>query len=266
MTAEHEAPFSEKEVEAILAECGPEALLVGGQALAFWTLYYDVDRPTELAARITSDVDFVGTGVIAKKLGKQLGWKVFLPTLDDATSQTGKVSRTLPGGGVKQIDFLSGVVGLDTTAIEKRAAESTWPGTRVKVRVMHPLDVLMSRIKNLEVLPDKRNPVGIAQAQLAVRVAGAFLEDVAQARDERALLNGIERVIDIAKDPGALKVHARYGIDPLLAIPVSTVRNEKFQAERWPRVLAEVDRRRRALARQYEEAHVRTAATKTRKK
>lgn len=253
MTSEYEAPFSEKEVEEILEACGgSETLLVGGQALAFWALHYEVEPPEELQARITSDVDFIGPGTVAADLGRKLGWKVYLPTLDDATSQTGKVSKTLHDGGVKQIDFLSGVVGLDTAALQKRAAESTWPGTRVKVRVMHPLDVLMSRVKNVEVLPDKRNAAGIAQASLAVRVARAFLEELVESGDERRLLNAIERVVDIAKDPGALKMFVRYGIDPLQAIPVAQVKDRKFQDERWPRLLADIDRRRRALGRQYE--------------
>ncbi len=254
MTAEREAAFSDKEVEDILAACGAEALLVGGQALAFWASHYDVERPEELVAQITSDVDFVGPGAVAADLGKQLGWKVFLPTLDEATSQTGKVSKTLPDGGVKQIDFLSGVVGLDTTAIEKRAAESTWPGSKVKVRVMHPLDVLMSRIKNLEVLADKRNAAGVAQAHLAVRVAAAFIAQLAKEGNQGRLLDAIERVVDIARDQGALKIYSRYGVDPLRAIPVADVKSPKFQKERWPCVLADVDRRRRALARQYEAA------------
>lgn len=265
MNVEHESAFSEKEVKEILEACGADALLVGGQALAFWALHYDVERPEELVAQITSDVDFVGSGALAADLGKRLGWKVFLPTLDDATSQTGKVSKTLANGGVKQIDFLSGVVGLDTAAVEKRAAESTWPGSRVKVRVMHPLDVLMSRIKNLEVLPDKRNATGAAQARLAVRVAGAFLTRLVKERNERRLLDAVERVVDIAKDPAALKIHARYGIDPLLAIPLAEMESAKFQKERWPRVLADVDRRRRALMQQYEKAQQRSKpAAKTR--
>jgi hypothetical protein len=116
---------------------------------------------------------------------------------------------------------------------------------------MHPLDVLMSRIKNLEVLPEKRTPHGEAQARLAVDVAAGFFRELAASAPARELLNAIERVIDIALDPGALKIHARYGIDPLSAIPVSSVRSREFLDKRWPRVLADVDRRRRDLARQY---------------
>lgn len=253
MTAKrlHEEPFTPAEVERVLRECGTDALLVGGQALAFWAAHYAVARPLELAAQITADVDFVGRGSIASRLGKALGWNVFLPTLDDATSQTGKVTKQVPGGGVKQIDFLSGVVGLDTTAIEKRAAETTLGGSDSKIRVMHPLDVLASRIKNVEVLPEKRDRIGLAQAKLAVNVAGAFLRELAAKGDGRSLLNAVERVIDLALDPGALKVHARFGIDPLAAITPDDITTPEFHEERWPRVLSEVDRHRRALARDY---------------
>jgi hypothetical protein len=37
------------------------------------------------------------------------------------------------------------------------------------LRVIHPLDVLDSRIQNLHLLLEKRNDAGIAQAQLAVQ-------------------------------------------------------------------------------------------------
>jgi hypothetical protein len=253
MTTEHEAPFTPDEVKRVLEACQGEALLVGGQALAFWALHYEVDRPEDLALRITSDVDFVGIGSTAARVARELGWKLHLPTLDDATPQMGKVTRTLPDGGVKQIVFLSGVGGLDTPGIRKRAATGTWPGSRVEVRVMHPLDVLMSRIKNLETLPEKRNAIGVSQASLAISIANAYLRELIAMGEERQVLKAVERVIDIALDPGATRIYLRYGIDPLRAIPIDEVKIARFQ-ERWPRVLADIDRRRRALERQYEAA------------
>ena len=77
----------------------------------------------------------------AEKLRKSLNWNIWLPTMDDATEQTAKVTTPIPGGGVKQVDFLRAIVGLDTDWIQARAVEATLPSGRV-VRILHPLDVL----------------------------------------------------------------------------------------------------------------------------
>src|SRR5687768_17160014 len=111
------------------------------------------------------DADFIGTGNVAQELQRSLGspWKLRKGTLDDSGGQIAKVCATVPEEGVKQIDFLSGIVGLDTDALRKRASHLTLEdGTTLQV--LHPLDVLESRLRNLDVLPSKRNAIGVAQA------------------------------------------------------------------------------------------------------
>jgi hypothetical protein len=46
----------------------------------------------------------------------------YLPSPGDATPQTSKVAMTLPNGGVKRIDSLRSIIGLDTAKIQARAA------------------------------------------------------------------------------------------------------------------------------------------------
>jgi hypothetical protein len=85
----HEIALTPDEVGEILAHCGPHALLVGGQALALWAALYEVTPPKVLAAAISSDADFIGNAVLARRLGDALkGWDLWQPTLDDATPQT----------------------------------------------------------------------------------------------------------------------------------------------------------------------------------
>jgi hypothetical protein len=169
----HEVALTTDEVREILAQCGPHALLVGGQALALWASVYAVTPPKVLAASISSDADFIGNATLARRLGAALkGWDFWKPTLDDATPQTAKLSRTVKGG-VKQIDFLGAIAGLDTAAVQRRAVVITLT-SGVELRVLHPLDVLESRLQNLLLIPEKRHAAGIAQAHLAVRVANAL--------------------------------------------------------------------------------------------
>jgi hypothetical protein len=171
-----EVALTPAEITQILIVCGTRALLIGGQSLAFWALRHQVRPVGVLSESITMDVDFVAPATVAVLLKERLGgqWKLHAATLDDMGGQTAKVYAVVPGNGLKQIDFLSGIVGLDTQAASDRAVEVEYdPG--VWVRVLHPLDVLESRLQNLRQLPSKRNEVGVAQARLAVEVVRAFL-------------------------------------------------------------------------------------------
>lgn len=242
-----EAPLSDEDVRRILAICSPHALLVGGQALAFWADHLSVEPPATLADGVTADADFIGDAALAKKLGKQLGWRTWIPSIDDATPQTGKVTQRLRSGGVKQVDFWSGVAGLSTKDLMRRAIDMDVPDIG-HLRVLHPIDVLDSRIQNLHLLPQKRNRAGIAQAHLAIGVARAFIRREIAERGERKALKLLERVAEIAQDMAGVRVHALYAVDPLSAIPLDDFRvTSALHKQRWPRIVAAAEQQRSAL-------------------
>ena len=242
-----EAPLTPEDVQKILSICSPRGLLVGGQALAFWADHLEVKRPANLVSGVTADADFIGDAVLARNLGKRLGWKTWIPALDAATPQTGKVSHRLKNGGVKQVDFLSGVAGLTTKDLARRAVEMEVPDIG-HLRVIHPIDVLDSRIQNLHLLPEKRTKAGISQARLSVDVARAFIRQEVATRNERAGLKLLERVAEIASDIAAVRVFLLYGIDPLEAIPLEDFRTTSaLHKVRWPQIVAEVGEKRESL-------------------
>ncbi len=242
-----EVPLTPEEVQKILSICSPRGLLVGGQALAFWADHLQVERPGNLVSGVTSDADFIGDSGLAKDLARRLGWQIWIPALDDSTPQTGKVTHRAKSGGVKQVDFLSGVVGLTTKELVRRAIEMQVPGIG-HLRVIHPLDVLDSRIQKLHLLPAKRTDAGIAQARLAVEVARAFIRQQVATRDERAGLKLLERMAEIACDIAAVRVFLLYGIDPLKAVPLEDFRTTSaLHKVRWPQIVAEVGEKRESL-------------------
>lgn len=244
---EIEAPLTAADVREILAICGSRGLLVGGQALAFWADHLQVKRPDTLLSGVTADADFIGDAALAKDLGKRLGWKTWIAALDDATSHTGKVSHRVRSGGVKQVDFLSGVAGLTTKDLVRRAVELRVPEIGC-LRVMHPVDVLDSRIQNLHLLPGKRTAASIAQARLAVDVVRAFIRQQVVDGNERSGLKLLERVAEIANDIAAVRVFLLHGVDPLAAIPLEDFRTTStLHKVRWPQILAEVGKRRESL-------------------
>ncbi|MBM5810473.1 MAG: hypothetical protein FJ191_00690 [Gammaproteobacteria bacterium] len=243
------APLTPEEVRRILSLCSPRGLLVGGQALAFWADHLEVPRPASLATVVTADADFIGDAALARTLGRELRWQTWIPALDDPTPQTGKVTHRLRSGAVKQVHFLSGVIGLTTKDIERRAVEVEVTDIG-RVRVMHPVDVLDSRIQNLHLLAEKRTAAGIAQAKLAIEVVRAFIRAEAARRGERVALKLLERVAAIAADIAAVRVYVLYGIDPLSAVPIEDFRTTSaLHRRRWPQVLAEIGKKRETLRR-----------------
>ena len=244
---ETEAPLTPEDVQKILSICSPRGLLVGGQALAFWADHLQVERPTDLVSGVTADADFIGDSLLAKDLGKRLGWQTWIPALDDSTPQTGKVTHRTKTGGVKQVDFLSGVVGLTTKDLARRAIEMEIPDIG-RLRVIHPIDVLDSRIQNLHLLPEKRTDAGVAQARLAVDVAREFIRQEVATRGERVGLKLLERIADIAADMAAIRVFLLYGIDPLQAVPLEDFRTTSaLHKVRWPQIVSEVSQKRESL-------------------
>lgn len=242
-----EASLDAEDVRKILSICSPAGLLVGGQALAFWADHLQVERPENLASGVTADADFIGDAALAATLGKRLGWQTWIPSLDDSTPQTGKVTHRTKSGKVKQVDFLSGVVGLTTKDLARRAIEMAIPDIG-RLRVIHPVDVLDSRIQNLHLLPEKRNDAGIAQARLALGVARAFVAREVATRGERVGLKLLERIAEMATDIAAVRVFLLYGIDPLEAVPLEQFRTTTaLHKVRWPQILAEVTRKRESM-------------------
>jgi hypothetical protein len=244
---ETEAPLTPEDVQQILRICSPRGLLVGGQALAFWADHLKVERPVNLVSGVTADADFIGDSALAKDLARRLGWQLWLPALDDSTPQTGKVTHRTRSGEVKQVDFLSGVVGLTTKDLARRAIEMEMPQMG-HLRVIHPVDVLDSRIQNLHLLLEKRTAAGIAQAELAVDVVRAFMRQELATRTERVGLKLLERIAEIAADIAAVRVFLLFGIDPLKAVPLEDFRTTTaLHRVRWPQIVEEVGQKRESL-------------------
>ncbi len=257
----YEAALTRAEVAAILEVCGTRALLVGGQALAIWASIFDVVPTGPLSSRITSDADFIAPATVAAYLQERLGttWSLRVATLDDIGGQNAKVFTRTPIG-IKQVEFLTGIVGLDTERVQARAVELQL-ASGARLRVLHPLDILESRLRNLQILPGKRDEAGVAQAALAVAVARRFIEsELDRGATPRRVHQAINRVVRIALDAALVEVALNYDLEVLSAVPAQRIAAPRFQAERWPRVLQRMALRR---AKHAARAAPRTAKART---
>jgi hypothetical protein len=246
-------PLSSDEVRQILENSSEDTVLVGGQALALWSQIYHVVPPHELSAGISADIDFIGSVRAAKAVGQALNrsggrWKLHEVEPGDATPQTATLSLAVKDEGYKEIDFLGAIVGVNTNQVRTRAVEMRLHGLARCVKIIHPLDLLASRLHNLADIPGKRDAQGVAQGRLAISVVRAFISQAHSTLQERDVFPFVEQVRRIALNKKLGRVYYEYGLDVLSAVPVELFKNEDFLSKRWPRIQALVAEQRDSQA------------------
>jgi hypothetical protein len=144
VTDAQEVPFDEAALRRLL-EHATDAVLVGGQSLAFWVAHYGIAVPPALAF-ISSDADLLGSHDTAGRLAAALNGRDVSPGKIALTALAGQV--LIPAGPQRymNVDVLHKVIGFDdSNAVRSRSLDVALGD--VTFRVMHPLDVLKSRSK-----------------------------------------------------------------------------------------------------------------------
>jgi len=244
LTNPKEVAISSDLLQKIIENTGDDAVLVGGQALSFWAQYYYIGlQLAEFGGSVSKDADFLGTrkNLDAIKEGFGDSAQKELAPRRGLTALVGSVQIRLSDAEFVNVDVIHKVHGLDTNHVIKTAA-------KVKVGdafilIMHPLDVLESRVANLAQLKDKQQPDsnGKAQAHLAIRVARRYVEELAaDPENEGQALRAIEKIVSIAKSGAGRRVSRDYAVQFLPAIPEHSIRTEEFHHRRWPHLCAEL--------------------------
>ena len=250
MSAEREAQVTPALLERILALAGTEMILVGGQALAFWSVFYQTPSST---LAITMDVDLLGRRADVERLARGLGAKAVFPQAKDRTALVGQIKKELPDGGTVNIDVLHRVHGdITVRAISARAVSAaTGAGGFL---VMHPLDVLQGRLENVYGLTAKQDEHGLAQLELAIAMTRDFLRSIGSqegARLDRAerpvTLRHLARIEALALSDAGRKVAQRHHLHIADAIEPDPVGHlETFTTKKLPQLLKLMSPARRA--------------------
>lgn len=140
-----------------------KVVLVGGQALVAWVIFYGIQLPSFDEPYLTQDADFIGSGTQARQIAKKLHGKTTIPAPDDHTPNTAIVEFSGEEGKVLLIDFLDRLIGIET-ADAKKLAVPVVIGNGLPIAVLHPLLVLKNRCENLLHLQAKRDANGITHA------------------------------------------------------------------------------------------------------
>lgn len=239
-----EAAFDRAQLERLL-ELAQDAVLVGGQAVAFWASFFNVPVPPALGSYVTKDSDFLGNRADVTRIASGTQGAALYPHQRGITALVGQVRIDLSQVEYLNIDVLHRIVGFDDSdSIRKRAQEVALG--RARFKAMHPLDCLKSRLENLHKVAEKKSGAGAAQAELAARIVGRYIETMLEAGKERLALKAIESVAKMAFGPAGRFAFGSFGIDVLEAVPVKRISNRKFLDVRWPQIDAQAAARRRA--------------------
>lgn len=208
------APRPPADFARLLATEQP-VLLVGGQAVNLWALYYRA-QTAELAPFVSRDVDVLGDRETLTALGQVAGAKPQFFPVKPPTNEVGVVIARDSHGLPLLIQVLRYVHGVSNE--ELREPVYTVALGDGQVQVPSPIALLQAKIANVADLPqsgrqDARHVLILAQ------LLPAYLRDlqrvaVAGAMPERRLIDYLERLLGVVTTVKARKVLENLKIDP----------------------------------------------------
>ena len=230
-------------VKRLLGAADDTEVLVGGQALSVWIVRYGLPLPTDLPV-ITRDTDFLtqsaGATASVENFARAINGKASFPRRLDLTALVGQVELAVSDESYINVDVIFKLVGLDPAKVLARAVRVELPGA-ITFLVMHPFDLLKSRLANLHELREKQNDKGAAQLRLAIAVARAYLQEQAARYPPtetgagrspiQTLVSEIEK---LAIDDAGRKVAKRWGVHVADAIDPSLIPSGAFWTRKWP--------------------------------
>ena len=207
-------PRPPEDFAGLLATKEP-VLLVGGQAVNLWALYYQ-SHTAELAPFVSRDVDVLGDRVTLTALGQVAGAKPQFFPVKPPTNEVGVVIAKDPHGLPLLIDVLRYVHGVSNEQL--REPVYTVALGEVQVQVPSPIVLLQAKIANVADIAqtgrqDARHVLILAQ------LLPAYLEDlqrvaIAGGITERQLIDYLERLVGVVTTAKARKVLLGLGLHP----------------------------------------------------
>lgn len=235
-----EAPISTNLLKQVLASLSSESVLVGGQALAFWVNHYNVALPSIFSGAISDDADILGTKEDVSAIAKGAQGVAKFEPQGSLSALIGHVTIPISGESFVNVDVLHRLVGIKATTVREHASIGHLED--ISFRVMHPIDVLISRVENLATIPDKQNDEGVSQLRLAIMVAAQYIKELSEHPDDgqKHAMRVIERLVSLAKSGSGQKCMKQFGINFINALPSFSISNTNFQEIRWPQIVQEL--------------------------
>ncbi len=209
-------------------------LLVGGQAVNLWALYY-LDPKSELAPFVSRDADVLGDEDTLKLLGQVAGQKPRFFPQKPPTNEVGVVVARDASGAPLLIEVLRYVHGVTNEDLRDPVYLFALGEKAVQVQAPGPIALLRAKIANLVDL----NQTGRQDARhvlILMQVLTRYLADLETtaregAMTERKLIDFLERLLSTLISKKGRQVSADLVIDPVQVF-------KGLSAEGMPRVAA----------------------------
>ena len=191
-------------------------LLVGGQAVNLWALYYK-DRTADLAPFASRDADVLGDRETLVELGKLAGTKPQFFPLKPPSNEVGVVIANDPSGAAMLIEVLRYVRGPTNEQLQNPVYTMILGDTTV--RVPGPIALLQAKLANLAEINQSGRQDG-RHLVILCRLMPAYLEDLRAAAavgrlEERKLIGFLERLLAVVSAKAARRVFGALKSDPL---------------------------------------------------
>lgn len=240
------APRPPEDFAPLLATQEP-VLLVGGQAVNLWALYYG-DRTVEMAPFVSRDVDVLGDRATLEALGKVAGTRPQIFPIRPPTNELGVVITKDANGLPLLIEVLRHVHGVSNE--ELREPAYTMALGKTHVRVPGPIALLQAKIANVSDIAqtgrqDARHVTILARLMPAY-LAALQTAAVEGRMEERKLIEFLERLLAVVTAKPAHKVFEQLRLDARQLF--HELGNEKlaklkaFLEKRLPRALHKKER------------------------
>ncbi|MCB9591147.1 MAG: hypothetical protein H6719_00320 [Sandaracinaceae bacterium] len=228
--AEPPTPLKRQYVLEVLDSVDQRAVLVGGQAVAWWAEYYGAQgRMAALAEStamyVSKDADFAARSLhprelrpMVKELAARLhGLSHFKFPFTSVV--VASVTFTDDDGEERTVEFLREVYGVGKRRrVLDEAVGFEAAGDLPSFYVMHPVMLLESRVANVVDLDGYQTETAILQARIAVEVLREWHLD--QLEDGWAgAKKGIERTLKLAEHARGIAIAAAHDVEVFTAIP-----------------------------------------------
>jgi hypothetical protein len=223
-------PLKREYVLEALESVDQGAVLVGGQAVAWWAEYYGmrgrlpaIDEP--MAMYVSKDADFAARSLDPRELRpmvKELAVRLHGSPhfkFPFTSLVVASVTFTDDEGEERTVEFLKGVHGIrgrDRVLDQAVGFEAT--DDLPSFYVIHPVMLLESRAANVVELDGYQTDTGILQARIARDVLREWhLDKLADGWDEAR--QGIERTLKLAEHKRGIAIAAKYDVDVIASVP-----------------------------------------------
>lgn len=240
-------PHRPEEFAAYLRTPTP-VLLVGGQAVNLWALYFG-DATAGLAPFVSADADVLGNKETLRALGHVAKIRPQFFPLKPPSNEVGVITVPGPDGNDLLIEVLRSVHGVSETELRNPAYLFELGESKTQVLVPSPIGLLRAKIANSHDLKQTGRQ-DLKHVRILARVLPRYLQqlldtasgEAADQLTERKVMEYAESLLNLLRAPPSKKVFrqlrlSRSDLFEGLTPSPSFTKFDRFMKVRLPRIL-----------------------------